>query len=712
MSTFERNDRTRRATAALVPMLIVSIFAGIAIRSSQAAASAPPTWSIVPSPNSTTSLNVLTGVSCTTASFCMAVGYTAGDATLAEAWNGSAWTVSPSANAVGAQDVLNGVSCVGASFCMGVGFVIGAGPLGEVWNGSSWMLTSSPVAGAPNTNGSFRSVSCVSTTFCMAVGDGFGSDSLAEIWNGVTWRLASETVGSPNGLNAVSCVTTGFCIAVGFETPGGVGSLTLIEQWNGIAWGIASSVNTGPASDLDNLMGVSCTSTSSCLAAGQSSAAGVAGLSEAWDGATWKLVPIPGSAITGGSSALFGLSCATPAFCESVGNATATAPPFSMLADEWNGSIWSSTATTPTGPLDVDTAMGVSCLSTGFCMAVGDYAPGQGSNVLTLIEERQGSAPPAEGNYAALGDSFSAGFGDGAYGWNSDVSQPYVNLCYRSANAYGPVLDGELGLGSFAFNACSGAVTDDFFHSNHEGNYLSLGTLEPPQLCDAPGADPCPLGATPAVTAATRVVTLTIGGNDAGFADVLENCVQAQVGSVHHGGACVSRNPSLLAETVRRINALGGGSSDTTPEGIPIRPLSSILAAIHAAAPNAHVYFAGYPTLFGSNFTRDCVVGTIHLTLSTATNATIGAVDAHKLNQLGRALDSVIKSATQLAGPWVTYVDPQPTFDHHRFCDTSLSWFNPVDYFVIGKVLNVGAFHPTALGQNGGYAAAFINAGL
>ncbi|MBV9009276.1 MAG: hypothetical protein JO354_08940 [Verrucomicrobia bacterium] len=74
------------------------------------------TWSIVSSPNtSTTDNNILYGVTCTSASQCWAVG-TSNNGTLIEQWNGSAWSIVASPNTSTTDtDYLNGVTCTSAS---------------------------------------------------------------------------------------------------------------------------------------------------------------------------------------------------------------------------------------------------------------------------------------------------------------------------------------------------------------------------------------------------------------------------------------------------------------------------------------------------------------------------------------------------------------------------------------------------------------------
>ncbi len=196
-------------------------------------------WSIVPSPNSTGGSANLSSVSCTSASFCMAAGsYSAssGGDTLAESWNGSSWSIVASPNPTGSSYTsLSGVSCTSASFCMATGTYYtssGGGTLAESWNGTSWSIVASPNPTSGNYT-SLSGVSCTSASFCMATGGysaSSGGDTLAESWNGSSWSLdlPIDPAGAVNAsLNGVSCEAT-ICTAAGsFKGTGS--SQTLVE---------------------------------------------------------------------------------------------------------------------------------------------------------------------------------------------------------------------------------------------------------------------------------------------------------------------------------------------------------------------------------------------------------------------------------------------------------------------------------------------------
>jgi hypothetical protein len=182
----------------------------------------------------------LQAVSCVSATSCIAVGYAYGSsypvALLVEHWNGRTWAVQDAPNPYGANpgpraaSSLTGVSCTSARSCIAVGFFNPpSGPsdvstqlLAEHWNGSTWAVQDAPLR-AGTKNDRFNAVSCHSATACTATGftgseDSSATSTLAERWNGRTWTIAStpNPAGSDNSLfNGVSCASSTTCSAVG-----------------------------------------------------------------------------------------------------------------------------------------------------------------------------------------------------------------------------------------------------------------------------------------------------------------------------------------------------------------------------------------------------------------------------------------------------------------------------------------------------------------
>jgi hypothetical protein len=121
------------------------------------ATAATGTWAIQPSPDITTPTGNLASVSCASPRFCEAVGSYTNTAglfvTLAEAWNGTSWRTQPTPSPAGGSNLLfTGVSCTSSSFCEAVGsYIVHGGAaragLAEQWNGRTWTVQPVPAPG-------------------------------------------------------------------------------------------------------------------------------------------------------------------------------------------------------------------------------------------------------------------------------------------------------------------------------------------------------------------------------------------------------------------------------------------------------------------------------------------------------------------------------------------------------------------------------------
>ena len=305
-------------------------------------------WTIQPSGNPTgASQSTLSGVSCTSAAACTSVGNYTNSAgtvlTLAERWNGTMWTIQPSGNPTGAsQSTLSGVSCTSAAACTAVGnYTNSAGTvltLAERWNGTKWTIQQTVNPGVstrywvPNV---LTGVSCTTSTACTAVGWDrldecsfsrcYVDATLAEGWNGSSWTVQSGLPGYrfpiPIAFEGVSCSAAAACAAVGSYN----GS-TLAAGLSGTTWATQSTPSEATSSDL---AGVSCASATACTAVGQSGET----LAETWNGTTWTIQPTANpTAAT--SSRLNSVSCTTSAACTAVGYYTKSAGTILTLAEQ------------------------------------------------------------------------------------------------------------------------------------------------------------------------------------------------------------------------------------------------------------------------------------------------------------------------------------------------------------------------------------------
>jgi hypothetical protein len=326
----------------------------------------------------------LWGVSCASASACIAVGDEVTGASaqvaLAERWTGTAWTVQSTPTPSGAMaSYLDGVSCTSTSACTAVGhYVSSAGasvPLAERWNGTSWAVQATPnQSGATATF--LDAVSCASASACTAIGyylTGAGAfQTLAEAWNGTSWAIQATPAptGSTGGfLLGVSCTAAAACTATGYFTTAST-SLTLAERWNGTAWSIQSSA-TPSGSTGSQLYGVSCTSDAACTAVGNyDTATGVRALAERWNGIAWSVqsVAAPSDATAGYLNAV---SCTAAAACTGVGWYETSPGASETLAETWNGAAWAiQPSPNPTGAT-ASYLIAVSCSAAPFCIAAG-----------------------------------------------------------------------------------------------------------------------------------------------------------------------------------------------------------------------------------------------------------------------------------------------------------------------------------------------------
>lgn len=379
-------------------------------------------WATVSSPNQEIGgenyLNSLAGVSCTNENNCVAVGHYLNEdgtsLTLVESWNGSAWSIIPSPDVASQDNYSNslvGISCTGATSCLAVGSTASGGDqdgdqtLAEIWDGAIWTISTSPNPGVENY---LTSVSCVTSTDCVAVGHFLSltpESDLVETWDGAAWSVASTpnfADGSGPSLDGVSCSSSSSCVAVGSESNSGQSS-TLVESWNGTDWSTVSSPSPGASSNVLNA--VSCTSSTYCVAVGTDASSGsLQTLVETWDGTSWSVASSPN--VGTGDNSLLGVSCVDSSdFCVAAGYDLNSSNIGEPLVETWNGTEW-SVASTPDPNGDFNPLTAVSCSDAADCVAVGRYDE-TGTGYQTLAEVWNGTGwsitpTPDESGYNAL----------------------------------------------------------------------------------------------------------------------------------------------------------------------------------------------------------------------------------------------------------------------------------------------------------------------
>ena len=236
-------------------------------------------------------------------------------------------------------------------------------------------------------------------------------------------------------------------------------------------------------------------------------------------------------------------------------------------------------------------------------------------------------AQAAAGPYTALGDSYSSGVGTRTYYSDS-------GSCYRGPNAYPVKVAARLGA-PLTFAACSGARVPDVLNQ--------LGSLN----------------------ASTAFVTVSVGGNDAGFADVITQC------ALPWPWTCTTD-----------INNANNYIRNTLPGA-----LNNLYTQIRTRAPNARVVVVGYPRLFNG---EECNLG-----------ARISPSEQSALNATADLLATTI--AGRAAAHGFRFVDVRSAFTGHAVCD-DVEWLNGLSNPVLES------YHPNTAGHASGYTPLVANA--
>jgi hypothetical protein len=169
--------------------------------------------------------------------------------------------------------------------------------LTEHWDGTAWNIVPSPNPGGSQIT-YLTGVSAVSSNDVWAVGYSHGGTKpLIEHWDGTAWSIgpAPYAVGSDsNGLYAVRAIATNDVWAVGYqnENNNGENGQGLILHWDGTAW---TQVDSPIADYATILLGVTANSSADVTAVGYVQTRNVqfTPVTEHWDGAKWRLVPVP-----------------------------------------------------------------------------------------------------------------------------------------------------------------------------------------------------------------------------------------------------------------------------------------------------------------------------------------------------------------------------------------------------------------------------------
>jgi hypothetical protein len=334
----------------------------------------------------------LTALSCLSTSACVAVGNAYGadhaQVPFAETLSGTTWSTADlplPAQSVANGDtrpLLQGVSCASASSCVAVGYDPGPAlsehPLAEVMSGGTWKAERLPLPGGlRNQSASLSGITCVSPASCVAVGVvGSEADALIETLTGGTW--VATALSPPDGdpriwLSSVSCSSASACVAVGaywgsnpgFSRP--VAATLTAKGWHAEKLAVPPGARSTVAFTVPMLQSVSCVSSNSCVAVGfyPRSFDDTAPLVESLTNTRWRATTA--SAPDGANwTLLWGLSCAAQGSCTAVGEDDGV-PLVAVLV---NGAWTEALVVLPDGDSGAS-LQAVTCMPTGLCTAAG-----------------------------------------------------------------------------------------------------------------------------------------------------------------------------------------------------------------------------------------------------------------------------------------------------------------------------------------------------
>jgi lysophospholipase L1-like esterase len=289
--------------------------------------------------------------------------------------------------------------------------------------------------------------------------------------------------------------------------------------------------------------------------------------------------------------------------------------------------------------------------------------PPQGSDGFSPgIPHCQSSSPPPTDNskpYVALGDSYSAGLGSYNYsGYPADG-------CNRSPDTYS-VLTAQAGLPSWVGSttatllACNGALISALY-TGFKGipvGQLYTGDLGPK----------------------TKLVTITIGGNDVDFVTALRTCLAA------------FPSDTCWQQQISRMTTIINGDLQSR--------LVAAYQAIQKQAPNAVIIALTYPDIFPhNNYGPQCGLG-----LGGA--GAMSQTDLDHVNATWMLLNQKIVAAAGQAGIWD--MDETSAFADHDLCqlpanrDANTVMYQGADMTFAQGTANLPpdneSFHPTYAG--------------
>jgi lysophospholipase L1-like esterase len=253
------------------------------------------------------------------------------------------------------------------------------------------------------------------------------------------------------------------------------------------------------------------------------------------------------------------------------------------------------------------------------------------------------AAHAATGPYVALGDSYTAG-----PLVPTITGQPI--LCLRSTHNYPQDVARAISPQRFTDASCSGATTTDMTQPQSLAGGLQTA---PPQF--------------DALSRNDALVTLGIGGNDAGLVGIAEECGELDI-PFPFGPRCQNHYTSGGSDpNVAAIQATG-------PK------VATVIQGIHARAHRARVLVVGYPDALSQNG------------LTCYPIVPLSSADVRYVNSLEMQLNAVLRDTAR--ANHATYVDTFTSSVGHDACQGANAWINGLI-----PTSEAAPLHPNAIGE-------------
>ena len=305
---------------------------------------------------------------------------------------------------------------------------------------------------------------------------------------------------------------------------------------------------------------------------------------------------------------------------------------------------------------------------------------GQAINEVVTISIAKDEPPYSWLDYLAMGDSYSSGEGDIENGF----SEFYIKNtgspkdCHLSARSYPYILAKRQNIKGVQSVACSGArmihdyvMNPRYYIGQNEVTQKVIKEKGMDNIKDDVLQSFLP-GYIPQLEFVKkykpRMITLTGGGNDVGFGDVLKTCV------LDRGTCSYANNPEVILATNNLVYNQYGAAR-------------TVIKKLQQASPNSKIFIIGYPQFISDNSDKCEGVGFLN------------KIERKMIRQHTSRLNNVLRRAAKDSG--VQYISIADSLDTGKLCENKKYVTSLADVGIGGLAADAlqNAFHPNAAGH-------------